>query len=101
MPGLITTLKNDLNSDKRDNVQWHDEIEFYVDGEIFTTQIFLFKNKSAADTYRKDEGVIFTYNGQCHAMMTKDFSPKKREERLPLAFLVDVCGLQRHQRAVP
>ncbi len=77
MPGLITTLKNDLNSEKRDNVEWYDEIEFDIDGEPFTLKIFLFKNKTAADTYRKDEGVIFSYNGQCHAMMTKDFFRRK------------------------
>ena len=81
MPGLIATLKNDLASEKRDNVEWYDEIKFYVDGEPFIVQVFLFKNKAAADSYRRGEGVVFSYNGQCHAIMTKDFFRRKRVKK--------------------
>ncbi len=78
MPGLIETLHRDLEDDKRDNVEWYDKLAFDVDGEAFTASVYLFKNKSTADNYKKDEGVIFTYNGQCHATMTKDFFRRKR-----------------------
>lgn len=78
MLGLIQTLKRDLEDDKRDNVEWFDELEFDVEGEKFTALIYLFKNKEAADTYRRDEGVLFTYNGQCHATLSKDFFRRKR-----------------------
>jgi hypothetical protein len=78
MLGLIETLQRDLESPKRDSVEWFDKLEFDVDGERFTARIYLFKNKLAADIYRRDEGVIFTYNGQCHAVMTKDFFRRKK-----------------------
>lgn len=78
MLGLIETLQRDLDNPKRDNVEWFDKLQFDVDGEKFTAQIYLFKNKSAADSYRRDEGLVFTYNGQCHAVMTKDFFRRKK-----------------------
>ena len=78
MPGLVTTLKNDLASTRRDNVEWYDEIEFDVEGEPFSVKLFLFKGKKAADNYRSDEGVVFSYNGQCHAVMTKDFFRRRK-----------------------
>lgn len=78
MPGLIATLKNDMANPKRDNVEWHDELAFDIDGEPFTAKIFLFKDKKAAENYKSDEGVVFTYNGQCHATMTKDFFRRKK-----------------------
>lgn len=78
MLGLIETLQRDLDDQKRDNVEWYDKLEFDVDGEKFKARIYLFKNKLAADRYRRDEGLIFTYNGQCHAVMTKDFFRRKK-----------------------
>ena len=77
MPGLITTLTNDFESDKRDNVEWYDQDVFDVDGEEFTLHYFLFKNKQAADRYRRDEGLVFFYNGQTHSVLTKDFFRRK------------------------
>jgi len=78
MLGLIETLQRDFDNPKRDSVEWFDKLEFDVDGEKFTARIYLFKNKAAADIYRRDEGVVFTYNGQCHAVMTKDFFRRKK-----------------------
>ena len=80
MPGLLRTLKEDYESEsrQRQNVEWHDKLEFHIGGERFTADIFLFKNKDAADSYRKSEGVVFTYNGQCHATMRKDFFRRKK-----------------------
>jgi hypothetical protein len=77
MVGLVQTLHDDYDDPKRDNLEWYDKLEFDVDGEKFIARIYLFKNKEAADTYRKDEGIVFTYNGQCHATMTKDFFRRK------------------------
>ena len=78
MLGLIEALKRDSENTKSNNVEWYDKLEFDVDGERFTARIYLFKNKNAAESYRRDEGVIFTYNGQCHAVMTKDFFRRKK-----------------------
>lgn len=71
--GLINTLDDDVRSAKRDNVDWFDRFEMDVQGERFSCRIYLFKDKKAADAYRKDEGVIFSYNGQSHAVFSKDF----------------------------
>ncbi len=73
MTGLLQTLKDDLESDKRDNVEWFDRQEFDVDGSRFMADIYLFKDKAAASSYKKDEGLIFTLNGQAHAILSKDF----------------------------
>lgn len=71
--GLIDTLDEDLRSEKRDKVEWFDKFEMNVQGELFTCRVYLFRNKDAADNYRKHEGVIFSYNGQSHAVLSKDF----------------------------
>ena len=78
MVGLIRTLLDDYDSDKRNNVEWHDQFEFRVRGQHFTARLFLFKDKKTADGYRKDEGIVFSYNGQSHATLTKDFFRRKR-----------------------
>lgn len=78
MVGLVRTLLDDVESDKRNNVEWHDQIEFRVAGEKFSARIFVFRDKKVADGYRKDEGVVFSYNGQCHATLSKDFFRRKR-----------------------
>lgn len=78
MIGLVETLQRDYEHPKRGNVEWFDQLEFVVDGEKFGARIYLFKNKATADAYRKDEGIGFIYNGQCHASMTKDFFRRKK-----------------------
>lgn len=77
MPGLIATLRNDFDSDKRENVEWYDEDVFDVDGAEFKLHYFLFRNKQAAAFYRRDEGLVFFYNGQTHTALTKDFFRRK------------------------
>lgn len=97
MPGLIATLKNDLSNEKRDNVEWYDEIEFDIDGEQFKLRVFLFKNTEAAGRYKKDEGLVFSYNGQCHATLSKDFFKRKKVNKHylwhTLLVFVDCSGI--------
>jgi hypothetical protein len=85
MAGLIHTLeasrKNEArrNSKLPPNVEWFDKFDLDIDGERFSARIYLFRkrapeeSKNPATTYRKDEGVIFSYNGQCQAFFSKDF----------------------------
>lgn len=73
MKGLIGTLDDDRRDSKRDAVEWFDKFEIDVDGEPFSGRLYVFRNGKAADAYRRDEGVVFTYNGQTHAIFTKDF----------------------------
>lgn len=77
MVGLIKTLYDDLDDAKRNNVTWFDKVEFFVNGEKFIATIFLFKSKEAAETYKRNEGVLYNYNGQCHKALTKDFFRRK------------------------
>lgn len=73
MKGVIPTLDDDRRDEKRSNVEWFDRFDMDVDGETFTGRIYVFRDKKAADVYRRDEGAIFTYNGQTHATYSKDF----------------------------
>jgi hypothetical protein len=84
MPGLIYTLEQDRKNPKRKNVEWFDKFDIDIDGQKFTTRIYLFRKadkdekKNPAESYRKNEGVVFTYNGQAQAILSKDFFRRKR-----------------------
>lgn len=84
MAGLIYTLEEDRKNPKRKNVEWFDKFDIDIDGQKFTVRIYLFRKqakgekKNPAENYRKDDGVIFTYNGQAQAVYTKDFFRRKR-----------------------
>jgi len=52
-----------------------------VDGEPMTATIYAFK-KGRAETYRKNEGIVFTVNGQTHGHFTTDFFNRKGAGRL-------------------
>lgn len=54
-------------------------------GEQMTATIYAFK-KGKAETYRKNEGIIFTLNGQTHGHLTPDFFTRKR---VGLSYLAD------------
>jgi hypothetical protein len=54
-------------------------------GEQMTATIYAFK-KGKADTYRKNEGIIFTLNGQTHGHLTTDFFTRKA---VGLSYLAD------------
>ena len=78
MAGLIHTLEEDRKDPKRQNVEWFDKFDLDIDGEKFSGRIYLFRKrkgdeKNPAIRYRRDEGIVFTYNGQCQAFFSKDF----------------------------
>jgi len=73
MKGLLATLDDDYKSSKRDNVEWFDRFDLHVDGEKFSVRMYVFKNSKAAAVYRSDEGIVYTYNGQSHTVLSKDF----------------------------
>ncbi len=104
MLGLVETLQRDFDDPKRDNVEWFDKLHFDVEGEPFEALIYLFKSKDAADAYRRDEGLVFAYNGQCHAVMSKDFYRRKRVKQdylwHSLLMIVDCSkiGRRAHER---
>lgn len=50
-------------------------------GRHMTATIYAFK-RGKADTYRKNEGILFTLNGQTHSHLTKGFFSRKAVGRL-------------------
>lgn len=84
MAGLIYTLEQDRKNPKRQNVEWFDKFEIDIDGQKFTTRIYIFRKagkdekKNPAEAYRKDEGIVFTYNGQAQAVLSKDFFRRRK-----------------------
>ncbi|MDA8001768.1 MAG: hypothetical protein MPK06_01100 [Alphaproteobacteria bacterium] len=83
MLGLMETLQNnyDGKTEKR-TVEWRGMRTFKVEEEEFSIKAFLFNGPKEAATYRGDEGVILTYNGQSHHIFTKNFFQRKALSKL-------------------
>lgn len=62
-----------------------------VQGQAMTARVYAFKGDNA-DSYRADQGVVFTINGQTHGWFPKSFFERKRVKmgRLADALLVVV-----------
>lgn len=110
MAGLIYTLEQDRKDPRRQNVEWFDKFDMDIDGEKFSGRIYLFRKrikdekKNPADSYRKDEGIVFTYNGQCQAFFSKDFFRRSavRQDYLWDSLLVFIdcsaIGVRAHEK---
>lgn len=77
-----------LEDDKADNLEegFPDTFSMMVEGEPILGVIYAFK-KNRSETYRKNEGVIFTINGQTHGHLTADFF--RRTRTVGLSYLSD------------
>jgi hypothetical protein len=76
-----------LEDDKSKNLEegFPSSSPMSVAGEQMTATIYAFK-KDKAETYRRNEGIIFTVNGQTHGNFTTDFF---RRQKLGLSYLRD------------
>lgn len=82
----LTGFRVRLEDNKADNLEFDPSSSpLRVLGEPMTATIFAFK-KGKADTYRSDEGIIFTVNGQTHGHLTTDFF---RRKKVGLSYLRD------------
>jgi hypothetical protein len=83
----LTGLSVRLDDDKGENLEpaFPTSSPIAVSGERLTATIYAFK-KGRGDAYRKNEGVIFTVNGQTHAHLTLDFF---RRKAVGLSYLAD------------
>jgi hypothetical protein len=83
----LTGLSVRLDDDKGENLEpkFPNSCPMSVAGERMTAIIYAFK-KGRADAYRKNEGIIFTVNGQTHAHLTLDFF---RRKPVGLSYLAD------------
>ncbi len=79
----LTGLRIRLEEDKGENVEegFPSSCPISAGGEAMTATIYAFK-KDRAETYRKNEGIVFTLNGQTHGHLTKDFFNRKDAGRL-------------------
>jgi hypothetical protein len=72
-----------LEDDKGENLEpgFPNSSPLVASGEEMIATIYAFK-KGKADTYRRNEGIIFTNNGQTHGFLTKDFFTRRNAGRL-------------------
>jgi hypothetical protein len=79
----LTGLAVRLEDDKADNLEegFPSSCPLSVEGESMIATIYAFK-KGKAETYRRNEGIVFTVNGQTHGHLTKDFFNRKGAGRL-------------------
>ncbi len=83
----LTGLVVRLGDDKAENLEhgFPSSCPISAGGEHMTATVYAFK-KGRADTYRKNEGIIFTLNGQTHGHLTTDFF---RRKEVGLSYLAD------------
>jgi len=83
----LTGLAVRLEEDRGDNMEegFPSSIQMTVGGEELRAALYAFK-KRRAETYRRNEGIIFTINGQTHGHLTVDFF---RRKSVRLGYLVD------------
>ena len=74
MDGLLVRIE-DGKGDNLETDPW--DIPFCVKGLKFTANIFVFKKKKS-ETYLKNEGIIFTINGQTHGHIPKQIFGRKK-----------------------
>lgn len=75
----LTGLSVRLEDDKLNNLEegYPSSCPLRASDEEMTATIYAFK-KGKAKSYRKDEGIIFTLNGQTHGYLTPDFFRRKK-----------------------
>ncbi len=83
----VTGLGVRLNDDKAENLEvgFPSSCPISAGGEHMVATVYAFK-KGRADTYRKNEGIIFVLNGQTHGHLTTDFF---RRRDVGLSYLAD------------
>ena len=100
----LTGLAVRLEDDKSENMEegFPTSCPIGVEGESMIAKIYAFK-KGKAETYRKNEGIIFTVNGQTHGHLTKDFFNRRDAGRLnyiadSILVIVDGSGISGRAR---
>lgn len=79
LTGLATRLGEDKGSNLEDGFPASCPIS--VEGQAMTATIYAFA-KAKADTYRRNEGILFAVNGQTHGHLTREFFNRKNAGQL-------------------
>ena len=82
----LTGFRTRLEDDRINNLEFAPSSSpIKISGEPMEATIYVFK-RGKADTYRKNEGIVFTVNGQTHGHLTTDFF---RRKKVGLSYLRD------------
>jgi len=68
----LTGISVRLDDDKAENLEFSTSCSLLAFGQRMIGTIYAFK-RGKADTYKKNEGVIFTINGQTHGALVRNF----------------------------
>jgi len=99
----LTGLTVRLELDRKDNLECAPTAApIRAAGEEMIATIYAFK-KGRAKAYRKNEGILFTLNGQTHGYFTKDFFSRRGAGRLDyiaesILVMVDCSGFSGRAR---
>lgn len=74
----LTGLGVRLNDDRSDNLEpgFPTSSAFSIRGQEMTAKIYAFK-RGKAESYKRDEGIIFAFNGQTHGSRSKRFFSRR------------------------
>ena len=82
----LTGIRVRLEDNRGENLEFDpSSVDLRVQGQFMKAVIFAFK-KGKADTYRSDEGIIFTLNGQTHGHLPTSFF---RRQNVGMSYLRD------------
>ena len=100
LTGLIVRLEDDHSENLEEGFPVSCPLS--VDRENMVATVYAFK-KGRAETYRRDEGIVFTVNGQMHGNLTKTFFTRQKAGRLnyiadSLLVLVDCSAISGRAR---
>jgi len=84
----LSGLNIRLLDDKGENVErgFPCPLDFNIDGQKFKATIYVFKEGTNVRNYRRNDGVVFSVNGQAHACLNKTFFKRKT---VGLSYLAD------------
>jgi hypothetical protein len=75
LSGLTVRLVEDKSKNMEKNFPSSNIIT--INGQVMTVQIYVFKKDASVKNYKKNEGIIFTINGQSHGNISKSFFKRK------------------------
>lgn len=72
---IISGLSVRLDEDKHENIEpgFPDSSTIKINGQELKIKIYVFKKDAEVTHYKKDEGILFTINGQSHGFIDKSF----------------------------
>lgn len=74
----LTGVRVRLEDNRGENLEYDPwSFSMTVNGQEMTGTIYAFK-KNKADTYRKNEGIVFSVNGQTHGYLTTDLFSRRK-----------------------